>query len=128
VGRLHKLPVASENQPTCKTIRLGKIVEGGQFEIVWSSEKPIRPEPYPTSRSAAAWDEFIAQLFEEWDGRRRENANRDSQPRVRPKRTESGLRKNLAGLSSSLSPNYGESHRGVLRMRTESGLGTARGD
>src|ERR1700756_589965 len=40
----------------------------GQFEIVWSSEKPIRPEPYPTSRSAAAWDQFLAELFEEWDG------------------------------------------------------------
>jgi urea transport system substrate-binding protein len=49
-------------------MRLGKIVEGGQFEIVWSSEKPIRPELYPTSRSAAAWDKFIAELFEEWDG------------------------------------------------------------
>ncbi len=49
-------------------MRLGKIVEVGQFEIVWTSEKPIRPEPYPTSRSAAAWDEFIAELFEEWDG------------------------------------------------------------
>jgi hypothetical protein len=49
-------------------MRLGKIVEGGQFEIVWSSEKPIRPEPYPSSRSAAAWNEFLAGLSREWDG------------------------------------------------------------
>ena len=60
--------IDSENQHTWKTMRLGRIVEGGQFEIVWSSEKPIRPEPYPTSRSVAAWDEFLAELFEEWDG------------------------------------------------------------
>jgi hypothetical protein len=39
-----------------------------QFEIVWSSGKPTRPEPYPTSRSAASWDQFLAELFEEWDG------------------------------------------------------------
>jgi urea transport system substrate-binding protein len=53
---------------TWKTMRLGKIVEGGQFEIVWSSEKPIRPEPYPRSRPAAAWNEFLAALYREWDG------------------------------------------------------------
>ena len=58
----------SENQHTWKTVRLGKIVEGGQFEIVWSSEKPIRPEPYPSSRPAAAWDEFLTGLYREWDG------------------------------------------------------------
>ena len=51
-----------------KTMPLGKIVEGGQFEIVWSSEKPIRPEPYPGSRSEAAWNEFLAALFREWNG------------------------------------------------------------
>lgn len=60
--------IDSENQHTWKTMRLGKIVEGGQFEIAWSSEKPIRPEPYPSSRPAAAWNEFLAGLFREWDG------------------------------------------------------------
>jgi urea transport system substrate-binding protein len=57
-----------ENQHTWKTMRLGKIVEGGQFEVVWSSEKPIRPEPYPSSRSPAAWQEFLDDLFKQWDG------------------------------------------------------------
>jgi urea transport system substrate-binding protein len=57
-----------ENQHTWKTMRLGKIVEGGQFEVIWSSENPIRPEPYPSSRSPAAWDEFLADLFKQWDG------------------------------------------------------------
>jgi urea transport system substrate-binding protein len=61
--------IDSENQHTWKTMRLGKIVEGGQFEIVWSSEKAIRPEPYPSSRSAAAWNEFLTGLQKEWDGR-----------------------------------------------------------
>jgi urea transport system substrate-binding protein len=60
--------IDSENQHTWKTMRLGRIVEGGQFEIVWSSEKPIRPEPYPSSRPAAAWNEFLTGLYREWDG------------------------------------------------------------
>jgi len=46
----------------------GRIIEGGQFEVVWSSEKPIRPEPYPGSRSPAAWNEFLAELRKSWDG------------------------------------------------------------
>jgi urea transport system substrate-binding protein len=58
-----------ENQHTWKTMRLGRIVEGGQFEVVWSSEKPIRPEPYPNSRSPAAWDKFLAGLYKDWGGR-----------------------------------------------------------
>jgi hypothetical protein len=33
-----------ENQHTWKVFRLGKIVEGGQFEVLASSEEPIRPE------------------------------------------------------------------------------------
>ena len=49
-------------------MRLGRIIEGGQFEIVWSSEKPIRPEPYPASRSPAAWKEFLNKLSETWGG------------------------------------------------------------
>lgn len=61
--------IDSENQHTWKTVRLGRIVEGGQFEIVWSSERPIRPEPYPSSRSPAAWKAFLTSLYKEWGGR-----------------------------------------------------------
>jgi len=48
-----------ENQRTWKTMRLGRIVEGGQFDVVWSSEKPIRPEPYPSSRSTPLGMNFL---------------------------------------------------------------------
>ena len=39
--------IDADNQHTRKAMRLGRVVEGGQFEVVWSSVKPIRPEPYP---------------------------------------------------------------------------------
>ena len=57
-----------ENQHTWKVFRLGKIVEGGQFEVIASSEEPIRPEPYAASRSPAAWNAFLADLQQRWDG------------------------------------------------------------
>jgi urea transport system substrate-binding protein len=63
-----RVRIDAQNQHTWKTMRLGRIVEGGQFEIVWSSEKPIRPEPYPSSRSPAAWKEFLNKLYETWGG------------------------------------------------------------
>jgi urea transport system substrate-binding protein len=58
-----------ETQHAWKTFRLGKIIEGGQFEIIWSSEKPIRPEPFPSCRSREAWDQFLTRLYQDWDCR-----------------------------------------------------------
>jgi urea transport system substrate-binding protein len=57
-----------ESQYTWKTMRLGKIVSGGQFEVIWSSERPVRPEPFAGSRSPASWTGFLADLFQRWDG------------------------------------------------------------
>jgi hypothetical protein len=48
--------------------RLGKIVEDGQFEVIAGSEEPIRPEPYAASRSPAAWNTFLANLHQRWNG------------------------------------------------------------
>jgi urea transport system substrate-binding protein len=35
------------NQHTWKVPRIGQIDRNGQFKIVWSSEEPTKPEPYP---------------------------------------------------------------------------------
>ena len=59
---------ARENQHTWKVLRLGKIVEGGQFEVIASSEEPIRPESYAAWRSPAVWNAFPADLQQRWDG------------------------------------------------------------
>jgi urea transport system substrate-binding protein len=59
--------VDPDNQHTWKTTRLGRVVEGGQFKVVWNSEAPIRPEPFPETRPADAWRVFLADLFKHWD-------------------------------------------------------------
>jgi urea transport system substrate-binding protein len=43
------------NQHTWKTFRIGRVIEAGQFEIIFSSETPIRPQPFPDSRSLDEW-------------------------------------------------------------------------
>ncbi len=58
--------VDSENNHVWKTVRIGRIKEDGQFDILWCSEKPVRPVPYPLYRSKSQWNEFLQDLYEEW--------------------------------------------------------------
>jgi len=60
--------VDPDNQHTWKTARIGRVVEGGQFDLIWASETVIRPIPFPHSRPAAAWHVLLADLFQRWDG------------------------------------------------------------
>ena len=57
-----------DTQHTWKTVRVGKIRPDGQFEIVWSSENPIRPQPYPAFRNRAEWTAFQEKLQDGWGG------------------------------------------------------------
>ena len=61
--------IDKENQHTWKIVRIGKILPDGQFEIVWSSEKPIRPVPFPVYRSKIEWNQFLTELYKSWGER-----------------------------------------------------------
>lgn len=53
-------------QHTWKAVRIGQIKDDGQFNIVWSSEKPIRPVPFPDTRTREEWEKFLSDLYEGW--------------------------------------------------------------
>ena len=55
-----------ETQHLWKTVRVGKIRPDGQFDIVWTSDSPIRPTPYPPYRSKAEWENFLQDLYQRW--------------------------------------------------------------
>jgi len=55
------------NQHLSKSVRIGKILENGQFEIVSSSEEPISPVPYPDYKTRQQWDSFLNELYNGWD-------------------------------------------------------------
>jgi urea transport system substrate-binding protein len=57
-----------ETQHTWRPVYIGQIRADGQFDLVWSSDKPVRPMPYPTSRSRAEWDKFLDALYRSWGG------------------------------------------------------------
>jgi len=58
--------IDGDTQHTWKSVRIGKIRGDGQFEIVWNSEKPVRPVPYPLFRSRANWDLLLMNLYSGW--------------------------------------------------------------
>jgi urea transport system substrate-binding protein len=58
--------VDAETLHTWRPFHLGKIRSDGQFDIVWSLEKPVRPEPYPILRSRLEWDAFLEKLRTTW--------------------------------------------------------------
>jgi urea ABC transporter urea binding protein len=58
-----------ETQHTSKTFRIGRITSDGRFDVIYSSDSPIAPMPYPRiKRSKAEWDEFLLDLNLSWGG------------------------------------------------------------
>jgi urea transport system substrate-binding protein len=60
--------VDEETQHTWRPVYVGQIRADGQFDLVWSSEKPVRPIPYPSSRAHAEWEGFLDGLYQTWGG------------------------------------------------------------
>jgi urea transport system substrate-binding protein len=53
-------------QHTWKTVRIGRIRQDRQFDVLWSSEVPVRPAPYPIYRFRSEWDLFLISLYDGW--------------------------------------------------------------
>ena len=54
---------------TWKYVRIGRVREDGQFDIVWNSGVPVRPVPFPQYRHRLEWEQFLSSMYEEWGGR-----------------------------------------------------------
>jgi urea transport system substrate-binding protein len=56
-------------QHTWRPVYIARVLNNGQFKIEWSSKKPIRPVPYPITRSRSEWDAFLLDLYNKWGKR-----------------------------------------------------------
>jgi urea transport system substrate-binding protein len=54
---------------TWRPFYIGKVRGDGQFDVVWSLEKPVRPVPFPALRSRAEWEAFVERLYTTWGTR-----------------------------------------------------------
>jgi urea transport system substrate-binding protein len=57
-----------ETQHAWRPVRVGRIRADGQFDIVWDSHRPVRPQPFPLSRTPAEWQKFLDDLQSGWGG------------------------------------------------------------
>ncbi len=60
--------IDAETQHTWRSVSIGRIRSDGQFDIVWTSAKPVRPIPFPNSRNRAEWQRFLDDLLRRWGG------------------------------------------------------------
>jgi len=60
--------IDAENYHTWKTVRIGRIRSDSQFDVVWDSVIPVRPEPYPLRISKSEADRELRRLFGGWGG------------------------------------------------------------
>jgi urea transport system substrate-binding protein len=61
--------VDGQNRHAWKTVRIGRVRADGQFDVVWASDRPIRPVPYPAGRTRDEWDSFLGRLYKQWGSR-----------------------------------------------------------
>ncbi len=55
--------VDESTQHIWKTVRVGRLQEDGQFEVVWESQGPVRPRPYPFFRTVTEWENYLEGLM-----------------------------------------------------------------
>jgi urea transport system substrate-binding protein len=59
----------SDTRYCYRTPRIGRIQPSGHFQVVWTAPAPVRPEPYPPTRTAEAWGAFLHDLYAGWGNR-----------------------------------------------------------
>jgi urea transport system substrate-binding protein len=50
--------VDGSNYYTWKVVRIGEIKNDGSLFILWSSQKPLRPDPFPIYKSRSQWEKL----------------------------------------------------------------------
>lgn len=58
-----------ESRIAWRPFHVGKARVDGQFDVVWSINKPIHPETFVATRSKVQWEALLAELKTKWGGR-----------------------------------------------------------
>lgn len=64
-----KMYIDYETLHTWRPVRIGKIQPDGQFAIVWDSQQPVPPRPYPIYKTKQEWEAFLQSLYTSWGNR-----------------------------------------------------------
>lgn len=61
--------IDDENRHAWKPVRIGRINDQGLFDIIWDSQKPIEPYPYPSYNDKNRWLALEQKFYEQWGDR-----------------------------------------------------------
>ncbi len=61
--------IDKDNLHAWRIARIARIDVDRQFDIVFTSPKPLQPEPFPTTRKRAEWESYLKGLNEKWGQR-----------------------------------------------------------
>jgi urea transport system substrate-binding protein len=64
-----QIRIDSDNQHAYRTPRIAQVQPDGRFQVIWSAPRPVKPEPYPASRTAEDWRAFLNDLYTGWGNR-----------------------------------------------------------
>ncbi len=56
------------NNHAWKMFRMGKIVDSNRIEVVFSTDKLLSPDPFPSTRTRAEWEALLQFLYTQWKG------------------------------------------------------------
>jgi urea transport system substrate-binding protein len=68
-GPAGEVQIDPDTQYCARTPRIARIDADGRFQVIWTADEPVCPEPYPKSRSAEEWRAFLHDLYTRWGGR-----------------------------------------------------------
>jgi urea transport system substrate-binding protein len=60
--------VDPHNNHVWRQVRVAQVGVDREYHVVWTSPKPVRPQPYPEWRSPHEWHEFLRRLRSRWSG------------------------------------------------------------
>jgi urea transport system substrate-binding protein len=63
-----KVTIDEKNLHAWRMARFARLNAKLEFEILYSSAEPLRPEPFPPTRSRAEWKRYVKKLYDDWGG------------------------------------------------------------
>jgi urea transport system substrate-binding protein len=60
------IAVDRQTQHTWRPFYVARMRGDGQFDVVYTTQKPVQPVPYPFGRSRQEWDAFLNGLYTAW--------------------------------------------------------------
>jgi urea transport system substrate-binding protein len=64
-----RVKIDHQNLHAWRMARVAHINDDLQFEVVYTTPRPLPPEPFPATRSRRQWEAYLNDLYERWGGR-----------------------------------------------------------